>query len=151
MKKVFDLLIIFVILTILISNTTCEKLEKLTSDPEFEKLYQVKHLQEGDNTNYPKPGHMVSVHYTGTFPDTGKKFDSSRDRNMPFNFIVRRGQVIQCWDEVVSRMSKGEKIYVICPARYAYGERGAGGIIPPNSDIAFEIEVLNTDVSKDEL
>ena len=64
---------------------------------------------------------------------------------------MKRGQVIQCWDEVVSRMSKGEKISVVCPSRYAYGERGAGGIIPPNTDIAFEIEVLETDINQQDL
>ena len=72
-------------------------------------------------------GSQVTVHYTGTFPDTGKKFDSSVDRNRPFTFTLARGQVIRCWDEVVGKMSIGEKIYVVCPSRLAYGERGAGG------------------------
>jgi FK506-binding protein 1 len=114
-----------------------------THDPEFETTFQVKHLRDGDNTNFPKSGDRVIVHYSGTFPDTGKKFDSSLDRREPFNFVLKVGQVIKCWDEVVSRMSKGEKIYVICPSRLAYGERGAGGIIPPNTDIAFEIDLID--------
>lgn len=114
-----------------------------TSDPEFEKLFQVKHFKEGDGKNFPPAGTQVTVHYTGTFPDSGKKFDSSVDRNRPFTFTIQRGQVIKCWDEVVSKMSLGEKIYVICPSKLAYGERGAGGIIPPNADIAFEIELLS--------
>lgn len=151
MKKCLSLFSILVIYSVIITLVVTEKLERNTSDPEFVALYQVKHIQQGDNENFPKPGMNVVVHYTGTFPDTGKKFDSSRDRNQPFVFVLKRGQVIQCWDEVVSRMSKGEKISVICPSRYAYGERGAGGIIPPNTDIAFEIEVLVTDVSKQDL
>ena len=151
MKKCLCIIGLFIIYSVLITLAMAEKLEKNTSDPEFVSLYQVKHLQSGDDENYPKPGHKVLVHYTGTFPETGKKFDSSRDRNQPFGFILRRGQVIQCWDEVVSRMSKGEKIIVVCPSRLAYGERGAGGVIPPNTDIAFEIEVLETDVSKQDL
>lgn len=128
-----------------------EKLEKTTYDKEFEELYKVVHMQQGDNTNYPKPGHLVSVHYVGFFPETRLKFDSSVDRRQPFNFVVRRGQVIQCWDEVVSRMSKGEKIQIVCPAKYAYGERGAANIIPPNADIAFEIELLETSIEREDL
>lgn len=114
-----------------------------THDAEFEKLYQVKHLKEGDGKSFPAAGTQATVHYTGTMPDTGNKFDSSVDRNRPFTFNVQRGQVIKCWDEVVSKMSLGEKVYVICPSRLAYGERGAGGVIPPNADIAFEIELLS--------
>jgi FK506-binding protein 1 len=151
MKKIFSVICLFFIYSCLINLAFSEKLERSTADPDFVSLYQVKHLQQGDDETYPKPGHVVKVHYTGTMPDTGKKFDSSRDRNSPFTFTLRRGQVIQCWDEVVSRMSKGEKIYVICPARYAYGERGAGRVIPPNADIAFEIELLETDVNKEDL
>ncbi len=151
MKMSFRPFLILIAFTILLVCVKSEKLEKNTTDPEFVELYQVKHLQQGDDTNYPKPGHLVSVHYVGTFPGTGKKFDSSIDRRTPFSFVVRRGQVIQCWDEVVSRMSKGEKIYVVCPARFAYGERGAGGVIPPNADIAFEIELLETDVEREDL
>lgn len=134
MKVLIKLALLFCVFAYTICNT---------SDAEFEKLYQVKHIKEGDNKNFPPAGVQVSVHYTGTFPETGKSFDSSVDRNRPFTFTIQRGQVIKCWDEVVSKMNLGEKIYVICPARLAYGERGAGGVIPPNADIAFEIELLN--------
>ncbi len=135
MKSVF---VIISVLTIL-SFTFCQ--DKTTFDSDFETQFQVKHLKEGDKKTFPKAGEKVSVHYTGTFLD-GKKFDSSKDRNSPFSFTLKRGQVIQCWDEVVSRMSLGESIYVVCPSKFAYGERGAGGVIPPNADIAFEIETL---------
>jgi FK506-binding protein 1 len=134
MKVVLSLAILFCCVTLSLQDT---------SDPEFVKKFQVKHLEKGDGKNFPQPGNKVSVHYTGTFPETGKKFDSSRDRNQKFSFTLKRGQVIQCWDEVVGQMSKGEKIYVICPSKLAYGERGAGGAIPPNADIAFEIELFD--------
>ncbi len=114
-----------------------------TKNPEFAKYFKAKYIKEGDNKNFPLAKNKVKVHYTGTFPKTGKKFDSSVDRNEPFIFTLKVGQVIQCWDEVVSRMSLGEKIFVICPSDLAYGKRGAGNIIPPNTDIAFEIELLD--------
>ena len=113
-----------------------------TSDPNFERIFQAKHITEGDGQRFPPAGSEVSVHYTGTFPDTGKKFDSSVDRNEQFKFTIKKGQVIKCWDEVVSRMSVGEKIKVICPYKMAYGENGMGNVIPPAQDLAFEIELF---------
>ena len=114
-----------------------------TKDPEFVSTFQVQHLVVGDGKNFPSKGDQVKVHYTGTFPESGKKFDSSVDRNEPFVFTLGQGQVIKCWDQVVARMSKGEKITVICPSSLAYGSRGAGGAIPPNADIKFEIEMID--------
>jgi FK506-binding protein 1 len=140
-----SILIVLACAASLISFTYCN-----THDPEFESLFQVKHLKEGDGKSFARQGDRVSVHYTGTFPHNGKKFDSSKDRNTPFSFVLKTGQVIQCWDEVVSRMSIGESIYVICPSRLAYGERGAGGIIPPNADIAFEIEMLGINPKRED-
>ena len=112
-----------------------------THDPEFEKKFQVTHIKEGDGKTFPKKGDRVSVHYTGTLLD-GKKFDSSYDRNSPFQFTLGVGQVIKCWDMSVARLSLGEKIKVICPYNLAYGERGAGGVIPPKADLAFEMELI---------
>jgi len=112
-----------------------------TKDEDFKTLFNVEYLKEGDNINFPKQGERVSVHYTGKFTN-GKKFDSSIDRREPFLFNVGNGEVIQCWDKVVSRMSIGEKIKVLCPSQLAYGSRGAGRAIPPNTDIGFEIELL---------
>ena len=133
---------IFIILILVtLSFIVCDN--KDTYEPEFETQFQVKHIKAGDGKTFPTTGEKVTVHYTGTFPHNDKKFDSSKDRNTPFSFTLKRGQVIQCWDEVVSRMTKGEIVYVICPSKLAYGERGAAGIIPPNADIAFEIEALN--------
>ena len=115
---------------------------KGTKTSEFQKLFNPEYLLEGDNTNFPTKGSSVSVHYTGTFLD-GKKFDSSVDRKEPFVFNLQKGQVIKCWDQVVSQMSKGEKIKVTCPSSLAYGSRGAGGVIPPNTDLNFEIHLLS--------
>ena len=112
-----------------------------TYDPEFEKKFQVTHIKEGDGKTFPKKGDRVAVHYTGTLLD-GKKFDSSYDRNSPFQFTLGVGQVIKCWDMSVARLSLGEKIKVICPYNLAYGERGAGGVIPPKADLAFEMELI---------
>jgi FK506-binding protein 1 len=81
--------------------------------------------------------------YTGTLATNGKKFDSSRDRGTPFEFKIGRGQVIRGWDEGVMEMSLGEKAVLHITADYAYGSDGAGGgVIPPNADLDFEVELL---------
>ena len=119
-----------------------------THDPEFEKKFQVTHIKEGDGKTFPQKGDRVLVHYTGTLLD-GKKFDSSYDRNSPFKFTLGVGQVIKCWDISVARLSLGEKIKVICPYDLAYGERGAGGVIPPKADLAFEMELIKIEGTND--
>jgi peptidylprolyl isomerase len=97
-------------------------------------------LLEGKGPS-PKPGSHVMVHYTGWLTN-GTKFDSSLDRNQPFTFTLGRGEVIKGWDEGVATMRVGGKRKLTIPPGLGYGSRGAGGVIPPNATLIFEVELL---------
>jgi FKBP-type peptidyl-prolyl cis-trans isomerase len=98
-------------------------------------------LKEGTGAT-ASAGKSVSVHYTGWLASNGKKFDSSVDRGQPFMFQLGAGQVIKGWDEGVSGMKVGGKRQLRIPPELGYGSRGAGGVIPPNATLIFDVELL---------
>ena len=106
-----------------------------------------KDTKEG-NGKLAEKGKAVSVHYTGWLYDPaapgqkGKKFDSSHDRKIPFGFILGAGRVIKGWEEGVVGMKEGGQRTLVIPASMGYGDKGAGGVIPPGATLLFEVELL---------
>ncbi|NIP58714.1 MAG: hypothetical protein GWM92_10400 [Gemmatimonadetes bacterium] len=99
---------------------------------------QVAEEGSGDTA---EPGDTAVVHYTGWLPG-GRSFDSSRERGQPFSFPLGQGRVIQGWDEGVAGMRQGERRILVIPPELGYGERGAGGVIPPGAWLVFDVELL---------
>nr|WP_240910868.1 FKBP-type peptidyl-prolyl cis-trans isomerase [Paludisphaera soli] len=119
-------------------GTKEKKMTKTESGLEY------RDTKEGDGPT-PKKGQSCQMHYTGWLWEDGKKgkkFDSSVDRGEPFEFTLGVGQVIKGWDEGVSTMKVGTKRELLIPASLGYGARGAGGVIPPNATLLFEVELL---------
>ncbi|MCC6765195.1 MAG: FKBP-type peptidyl-prolyl cis-trans isomerase [Deltaproteobacteria bacterium] len=116
------------------AGTMAENLETTPSGLQYVDL-------EAGTGASPQKGQTAVVHYTGWLVD-GKKFDSSKDRGQPFSFAVGRGQVIKGWDEGVATMKVGGTRKLVIPPDLAYGARGAGGVIPPNATLTFEVELL---------
>ena len=92
----------------------------------------------------PQNGQTAVVHYTGWLTN-GRKFDSSKDRNEPFRFPIGQGRVIKGWDEGVASMKAGGQRKLIIPPELAYGDRGAGSVIPPGATLIFEVELLSVE------
>ena len=115
--------------------------QPVMTTPDGLKIIEIK---SGSGAS-PKPGQTAVVHYTGWLYENGakgKKFDSSVDRGQPFEFPVGKGQVIAGWDEGVATMKVGGKRTLIIPPALGYGDRGAGGVIPPNATLIFDVELL---------
>lgn len=112
------------------------------------KELQKTDIKQGTGTEAVS-GRPVLVHYTGWLydpaaPETkGSKFDSSRDRGVPFGFFIGAGKVIKGWDEGVVGMKVGGQRRLVIPPQLAYGERGAGGVIPPNATLIFDVELVD--------
>ncbi|MDB9303910.1 FKBP-type peptidyl-prolyl cis-trans isomerase [Nodularia spumigena CS-591/12] len=120
--------------TLIASNTMSDNVVTTPSGLKYIEL------EEGTGAT-PERGQTVVVHYTGTL-ENGNKFDSSRDRNSPFEFKIGTGQVIKGWDEGLSTMKVGGRRQLIIPSELGYGSRGAGGVIPPNATLLFDVELL---------
>lgn len=113
---------------------------QLTAEPTESGLYYIE-TKAGKGAN-PTKGQQCTVHYRGTLFD-GTKFDASYDRNEPFTFDLGLGQVIAGWDEGIALMKKGGKATLLIPSHLAYGERGAGELIPPFTPLVFEVELID--------
>ncbi len=111
----------------------------ITVEPTPTGLYYV--VKEEGTGDKVKTGDIVSVHYSGTLLD-GKKFDSSYDRGVPFDFQIGSGSVIAGWDEGIALMKVGEKAKLIIPSELAYGDKAVGGVIPANSPLIFDVELV---------
>jgi peptidylprolyl isomerase len=138
-----------VALTFAPSGVLAQGTEKGTAPAAGKPMTTASGLQIIDNKvgtgASPKPGQICVMHYTGWLYENGqkgKKFDSSVDRNEPFEFPIGQKRVIAGWDEGVATMKVGGKRTLIIPPALGYGARGAGGVIPPNATLMFDVELL---------
>ncbi|KAI8586650.1 FK506-binding protein [Geranomyces variabilis] len=117
--------------------------DKAKRTPPTQLQIGVKHrVPDAECTRKSAAGDTLSMHYTGTLFSTGEKFDSSLDRNQPFEFTIGNGQVIKGWDQGLLGMCVGEKRKLVIPSHLGYGDRGSGAKIPGGSTLVFETELL---------
>ena len=146
MKRIFPLVLSGILLIVLVSRADEEKkdtskMEKTGSGLKYEDVVVGTGPQ-------PKPGQICVMHYTGWLwvsGAKGQKFDSSIDRGKPFKFPIGQGRVIKGWDEGVATMKVGGKRNLLIPPALGYGSRGAGGVIPPDATLFFEVELLGVE------
>jgi len=141
--KTFTIIILFIAGVIFMS---CSSADKSTENKEPQMVTTPSGLKyidlvEGTGAS-PQGGQTVFVHYVGTL-DNGQEFDSSKKRNQPFSFMLGAGKVIKGWDEGLLGMKVGGTRKLIIPPELGYGSRGAGGVIPPNATLIFEVELLD--------
>jgi len=139
MKKIIIILVLLVVIGTAVYIFSSGKNPK--QNTMNKQGVQIEILKEGMGA-VAKNGDTVSVHYTGIL-ENGTKFDSNVDRGIPFEFTLGAGQVIKGWDIGVEGMKIGEKRKLTIPSNLAYGPNGAGGVIPPNASLIFEIELLS--------
>jgi len=119
-----------------------EKINKQVNNNEEKNMdLKIETTQEGTGEQEVKSGDAISVHYTGKLED-GTKFDSSVDRGEPFEFTIGQGQVIEGWEKGLLGMKVGEKRTLTIPSDMGYGAQGAGGVIPPNATLIFDVELM---------
>ncbi len=140
-KKIGMIMLVLLISMFTMSNLLAKgKIVKMESGLKYE-------ITAKGNGEACKKGDLVRVHYTGWLMD-GKKFDSSKDRNQPFDFKLGAGMVIKGWDQGVEGMKIGEVRMLTIPSDLAYGDRGAGGVIPPKATLKFEVQLLEINPKK---
>jgi FK506-binding protein 1 len=108
----------------------------------------IEQIIPGDGKTFPRSGQTVSVHYTGTLASDGKEFDSSRSRGKPFSFVLGAGLVIKGWEIGIGKLSLGERAVLHIPSEFAYGDQGAGGVIPADADLNFDVHLVAIDHHK---